>query len=78
MKWINFIQGNGQTVKAKISQESKRKFGSFGWMWVITFDNDTHHYMDKDTILKATGIDMSKRGGIYHKDNQAIINAQSE
>lgn len=71
---IKFTQGNNQVVNVSISNDSKKKFGSFGFMWLVSFDNNTSQFMDHKTILKATGIDMLKRGGIYHKYNQAIIN----
>jgi len=71
---IKFTQGNGQIVDVSISNDSKKKFGSFGFMWIVSFDNGTSQFMDHKTIFEKTGIDMMKRGGIYHKDNQAIIN----
>lgn len=75
---IKFIQGNGQIERVHISESSKKKFGSFGFMWIVSFDDGTSHYMDQNAILENTGIDMLKRGGIYNKNNQEIINGQRE
>jgi hypothetical protein len=72
-KYLDFKQGNGEIVPVTISNDSKKRFGSLGYMWIVNFDNGTSQYMTKDWIFEATGVDMSKRGGIYHRSNQALL-----
>lgn len=66
----NFKQGNGETHPVTINPESKKKFGSFGNMWIVSFNNGSSHYMDAKTILDATGVNVNLRSWQYHKDNQ--------
>lgn len=78
MRTVKFTQGNGVVENVTISNDSKKKFGSMGFMWVVSFDNGTSHFMDKKTIFKATGVDMGKRGGIYHKDNLKLFTGDNQ
>lgn len=66
LKHANFLQGNGETHTVTIDSNSKKKFGSFGYMYIVTFtENNTSHYMTREQIKNATGIDTSKRNWQY-------------
>ncbi len=69
-----FLQGNGETHLVTIDSESKKKFGSFGYMWIAAFNNGTSHYMDVKTIENATGINPLVRNWQYNHKNIAKYN----
>lgn len=72
----NFLQGNGETHPVTIDSTSKKKFGSMGYMWIVTFNNGTSHYMDAKTIEAATGINPLKRKWEYNTPTIALNRAK--
>jgi len=74
----NFKQGNGEIHPVTINPESKKKFGSLGNMWIVSFSNGTSHYMTAEDILNATGVNVNLRSWRYHKDNQKFEIQKSE
>jgi hypothetical protein len=67
-KTYKFLQGNGDVVDVTIDPNSKKRFGNtIGNMWIVVFVGHLYecrqvqHYMDAENILKATGIDTTRR-----------------
>ena len=81
MKIYNFKQRNGETHPVTIDPNSRKKFGSLGYMWIVAFtENNFGNYMTRDYIFEATGIDVSKRNWYYNQkqENESSKDMENE